>query len=77
MSTVGAVVRDGKEHPVAYNSRKLSSAERNYCATELEGLAVVASIQHFAVYLHGMQFMVEKDHLSFLQTANLQNSQLA
>ena len=40
----GAVLslrHDDKELPTAYYSRKLSSAECNYSATEFEGLAVV------------------------------------
>ena len=46
LGTVPVVTRDGKECPVAFYGRKLSPAEKNYSATELEGLAVVASIQH-------------------------------
>ena len=57
-----SVTREKRLHPVAYFSRKLSPAERNYSATELEGLAVVASIFHFSVYLYGVHFSVETDH---------------
>ena len=67
------VSRDGSEHPVAYYSRKLSPAEKNYSVTELEALAVVASSQHFDVYLYGTTFMVVTDHraLTFLESAKL------
>ena len=66
-SGVGAVavlsIRcDGKELPAAYYSRKLTPAEQNYSAPEMEGLAVVASINHFAVYLYKVWFSVEKDY---------------
>ena len=44
ISGIGAVLsqvqEDAKLHPVAYASRSLSSAERNYSVTELETLAV-------------------------------------
>ena len=41
----------GNELPLAYYARQLQGAEKNYAATELEVLAVVASIEHFAHYL--------------------------
>ena len=79
IGAVLSVTRARKEHPVAYYSRKLSKAERNYSATELEGLAVVASIQHFSVYLYGVHFVVVTDHcaLSFLSSSKLQPGCLA
>ncbi len=41
------VIRDGVEHPVAFFSRQLRTSECNYSVTELESLAIVASIRHF------------------------------
>ena len=38
---------DGKLHPVAYASRTVSDAEKNYGINELETLSVVWSISHF------------------------------
>ena len=42
---------DGVLHPVAFPSRSLSPAERNYGATDLETLAVVWAIQHYRAYV--------------------------
>ena len=47
---IGAVLsqlKDGVEHPVSYSSRSLTEAERNYCVTRKELLAVVESVKHF------------------------------
>lgn len=38
---------DGLQHRVAYASCSLSPAERNYCVTDLETLAIVWPMQHF------------------------------
>ena len=78
---VGAVLsirHDSRELPAVYYSRKLTPSERNYSATELEGLANVSSINLFAVYLYGVCFTVETDHktLAFLQSSKNLNGRL-
>ena len=79
VGAVLAVVRGGLEHPVAYYSRKLQPRERNYSASELEGLAVIASIKHFDAYLLTHKFTLESDHraLSFLNNCKNNNGRLA
>ena len=62
---IGAVLsqsHDGEEHPVAYWSRQLQKAERNYSTIEREALAVVSAIKHFYPYLYGHKFSVVTDH---------------
>lgn len=64
---VGAVLLqriDGREHTVAYASRVLSRAERRYCATRREMLALVWATRYFRPYLYGKQFLVCTDHNS-------------
>ena len=41
--------------------------EQRYSATELEALALVESIRHFAYYLHGREFVVYTDHKALCQ----------
>ena len=62
---VGAVlnvIREGVTLPVAFFSRQLKGAEVRYSATELEGLALYASIQYFAHFLYGRHFTIYTDH---------------
>ncbi|KAL8604923.1 hypothetical protein ACOMHN_028551 [Nucella lapillus] len=48
--------------PVAYASKKLTGAERNYHTIEQECLAVVWGIRRFYPYLYGRHFVLESDH---------------
>ena len=48
--------------PVAYASKSLNKAERNYGITDLEGLAVSWAISYFETYIHGMNFTIITDH---------------
>lgn len=62
---VGAVLsqkREGYDRPIAYASRGLNAAERNYTVTEQELLAVVWAIKQFRCYLYGRRFTLITDH---------------
>ena len=63
---IGAVLSqpqaDGCLHPVAFASRSLSPAERNYAITDLETLAVVWAVTHFRCSLYGHSVTVYTDH---------------
>ena len=55
-------IQDGRERVIAYASRALNKAERNYCITEKELLAVRYFIEYFRQYLLGRKFVVRSDH---------------
>ena len=65
MQGLGAVLsqvqEDGKLHPVAFASRALTSAERNYSITELVTLAVVWALSHFHHHLYGNSVTILTD----------------
>ena len=66
---IGAVlqqIQDGRERVIAYASRSLNKAEKNYCITEKELLAVRFFIEYFRQYLLGRRFVVRSDHQSLI-----------
>ena len=61
-------IQEGKERVIAYGSRILNKAERNYCVTDKELLALRYFIEYYRQYLLGRRFTVRTDHqaLSYL-----------
>jgi hypothetical protein len=69
---VGAVLlqkkEDGKRHPIAYFSKTLNEAQRNYDVADLELLAVVMSLDNWRSFLAGSphKVIVYSDHQNLL-----------
>ena len=62
---IGAVLSQGpigKDLPIAYASRTLNNAERNYPTVEKELLAIVWGCKYFRQYLYGRTFTIVTDH---------------
>ena len=55
-----------EERPIAFTSRTMNPAERNYSMVEKEGLAVIYAVQKFHQYLWGQKFTVVTDHKPLL-----------
>ena len=50
------VMDDGKEHPVAYASRTLTPAEKNYSQLKKEGLAIIFGIKNSTIICMAVTF---------------------
>lgn len=66
---IGAVLLqefDDEKFPIAFASKKLNKAQRNYSVMEKESLAIVWGVQKFESYLYGREFKLETDHQPLL-----------
>jgi len=57
---------DETEYAVAYASKAMSPAERNYNTTHREGLAVIWAVEKFQRYLRGRKFKIITDHAALI-----------
>ena len=59
-------LEEGSERPVAYPSRTLSKAEREFGHLDKEALAVGFAVKKFHQFLHGRHFKICTDHKPLL-----------
>ena len=78
ISGVLSQLQNNEEKVKAYYSKCLSEAERWYCVTQHELLAVVNSAKQFHHYLYCQHFVVHTDHasLNLSQTTNYRPFQI-
>ena len=68
----------GRFFPIAYGSKKLTSAERKNSTIEKECLAIVWGVSKFRLCLAGKPFVLQTDHqpLTFLKDAKFRNNRI-
>jgi transposase InsO family protein len=69
---VGAILTQD-DQVVAFMSKKLTSTERKYSATERECLAVLYAVEKFRHYIEGIKFTVVTDHSALLWLLKLKD----
>ena len=70
ISGLGAVLSqiddEGRERVIAYASRTMNKAERNYTISERECLAAVWGVKMFRTYVYGRRFRILTDHQALI-----------
>ena len=75
VSVPSCMAHEGHEQVIAYASRVLSKAEKQYCATRREILALVWAVKCFRPYLWGRRFIIRTDHNSLRWLQNFKDPQ--
>lgn len=71
--SVGSVLCNNDERPIAYASRTLNKAEKNYPTIEKELLAIVWSVKYFRPYLYARHFKIQTDHKPLVYLFNMRD----
>ena len=58
--------KTGADRPVAFASRSLTTAERNYSQLDREALAIIFGVSKYHQFVYGRKFIVKSDHKPLL-----------
>ena len=68
-------IQEGREVPLAFASNTLNKAQRNYCTTKCELLAVVVYTKKFKHFLWGGDFTLRTEHSSLKWLLNFKEAE--
>lgn len=71
---LGQLDSEGKERVCAYNGRSPTEAERKWCISEKECLAVLKGIKTYHVYLDKNSFKIYTDHMALKWPSTIKQS---
>ncbi len=72
-STLSQLDENGHDHPIHFACRQLTSIEKNYTMTKLEGLVVIFSLTKFRHYLLGYEAKIVTNHKALTYLVNKPN----
>jgi len=72
-STLSQLDKNGHNHPIHFASRQLTSVEKNYIVTKLEGLIIIFSLKKFRHYLMGYKAKIFTGHKALTYLVNKPN----
>lgn len=70
---IGAILANKDGRPVAFASRSLNKAEKNYPVIEKELLAIVWAVKYFRPYVYGQYFKIRTDHRPLVYLFNMKD----
>ena len=74
VAVISHIYPDGSERPVAFASRTLSPAEKNYSQIEKEALSLIFGATKFCQFLYGRRFALLTDHKPLITLLNPKRS---
>ncbi|XP_055901962.1 uncharacterized protein K02A2.6-like [Eupeodes corollae] len=62
-----STVKEGRERPISFISRRLNKSEKNYSVVDKEALAIIYAFKKLRLYLIGRKFELRTDQKSLLR----------